>query len=148
MQIHQGIGSWQQLVQIVNANYADGSLPAIYISGHGSYGGIQTQAGSGAQPPDPFRGDLIVETLTDQQAQVLRRKLQQDGVIVLLGCSQASGLRAAADRTTGMIRITTYADKTQMLANKIGRAVIGNTGAVFDGNYGAGDWYQFNPRRP
>ncbi|MEM4203843.1 MAG: cadherin-like domain-containing protein, partial [Candidatus Methanomethylicaceae archaeon] len=151
VQIHQGIGSWQQLVQIVSANYADGSLPAIYISGHGSYGGVQTQAGAGSDPKSansPFRGDLIVETLSDEQAAALRRKLQEDGVIVLFGCHQASG-----EENTALLRIAgnnyqavPLARKTQMLADKIGKPVIANTGTTCDGNYGYGIWYQFDPR--
>ncbi|MCL6546736.1 MAG: hypothetical protein K6T61_16060 [Bryobacteraceae bacterium] len=117
--IHEEITNWGELAGHIN-NYADGSITAIFLSGHGA-------ANGGVQSDEPG-GDMDASTLDQATADLIRQKLAPGGYVVILGCDQGT--------RPGM----------QDLANEIGVPVIGNTGTVDSGTNGHGDWVRFNPQ--
>lgn len=74
----------------------------------------------------PPHGYLQNSTLDNDTAAEIKGKVT--GKIYILGCDQAVAARAG-----GM----------QALATRVGHPVIGNTGCVFAGVWGRGDWVQF-----
>ncbi len=94
----------------------DGSAWNIVLSGHSADGGILTSGGNIAE----YNLDAATATL-------IRRKLRPGGKIILLTCHD--GVMGGARR----------------LADKVWAPVVGNTGDVYDVNYGPGNWVQFDP---
>jgi hypothetical protein len=133
--IHKNIGSWQQLVGILEP-LPNASIAAIVISGYGGDGGVQTAGGQDSW--------IVARTLTDEQAGIIRQKVAPGGVVILLACGQASGNCSEKDEE-GNLRPPSVAAKTKELARKIGLPVIANQDKVRSGNYGDGDWYGFSP---
>lgn len=129
---HTGIGNWTQLVGILTP-MPNGSVSAIFISGHGGAGGVATKDDNSW---------LIASNLTPAQAATIRAKLQPGGYVVLLACAQASGDKV---QTTGGEANYTYAEATRELARKLNVPVIANVDEVNSGNYGKGAWYRFDP---
>jgi hypothetical protein len=110
-----GVRSWDDVAAVL-ANFP---TTDIYISGHGSTEGGVAASGS------PLSYVRLLNNPT--AADIIRRSLTADGRIIILACGQ--GVRTEMRR----------------LARLLGRQVIANTGQVYDGNYGTGDWAVFNP---
>jgi hypothetical protein len=69
--IHRNIGSWQQLVGILEP-LPNASIAAIVIGGHGGDGRMQTAGGQDSW--------IVARTLTDEQARIIRQKVAPGGV--------------------------------------------------------------------
>lgn len=81
---------------------------------------------------------MNADNLTQEQAAVLGRKLNNDGMVVIFACCQVSGapwLAGGKSRASKMLE----------MANKIGKPVIANTSYTYGNGKGDGDWYKFIP---
>ncbi len=96
--------------------YPDANLRNIYLSGHGTVGGVQASI-----------EDLIGDNLTVATGNNIHRKLAPGGKVILFACG-----------------VGTFPE-TERIADRIGVPVIANTGDVGWGNFGYGQWVQFNP---
>ena len=102
--IHEGMTSWQDIIDKIK-DLPDGSVKGdLVISGHGADGGV------GASD-----SDIDGENLTAEQAAILKKKLGPDARIIVLGCCQA-------DKEDN--------DNMQRLADMTGVPVVGNQGGV------------------
>jgi hypothetical protein len=114
------IASWDALIAILERDYADGSLNAIYLSGHGnsSCQGIRCSGGTGW-----FYADV-----SPTHREVIGRKLSADGILAFMGCGAAAPANNAA------------VEAFKMLAADIAHDVIGNSGQWYIGHY-SGDGF-------
>ncbi|MGI8977971.1 MAG: Calx-beta domain-containing protein [Pirellulaceae bacterium] len=112
-EVIQGISSWDAVVAHLEQDYADGSLNAIYLSGHGWAGGQGIRCSGGYLGP----------TLSPSQLEVIGRKLSTNGILAFMGC----GAAAPANDTV--------AKAFKKLAFDIGHDVIGNTGEWYIGQF-------------
>lgn len=119
--IHEGMKSWADVIKELE-KLSDGSITGDFvISGHGADGGV---GASGS--------DIDGENLTQEQADVIKKKLGPNARIVVLGCGQAD----AEDN-----------DHMQRMADMTDRSVVGNQGDVSDGTNGDDDWFRFDPSK-
>lgn len=116
-----GIKTWQDIVDDLSGA-ADGSVPALIISGHGMGEGVNSSAGGLTVDGKPGND------ITQAQLDAIKNKLAPDAVIIMAGC-QCGG-----------------SPDMQKVADKFGRPAIGNGGNV-TGLHGEGEWKRFDPKR-
>jgi RHS repeat-associated protein len=112
------VPGWEAIGGIL-AKKKDGSLKSIFLSGHGSPGGISITF--------PLV-HMNQGNLPDDVAKLIDCKLSDDGVVVINGC-----------------QVGAYYEELQKLANKIKHPVIANKGMVTGLIKGEDDWIIINP---
>jgi hypothetical protein len=118
VRVYCRVPNWDEAVRHLS-RHRNGSLTALALSGHGSHeGGISTKAPN---------SHLSYPNLSDAHAAVIRAKLRPGAPILLLGCHTATS------------------NNIVLLARKLQRPVIANTGTVRTNNHGEGQWVEFRP---
>jgi RHS repeat-associated protein len=100
--------------------YSDKSIDYLYLSGHGSRGGVQ------ATKANINGATLTADPVT---AERIARKLEPTAVVTILGCQ------------CGMDSVD-----MQLMANVLGVSIKGNTGMVKAGSSGNGKWVTVSPQ--
>ena len=131
--VHDDVSSLAQIVAILS-EYPDGSVPALAVIGHGRTGGC---AIGDATVPD-FSGEEIVAGREDALIDMVGRKLEPDGRVIMVACDQFD---------------TGDAFFLQRLADTLDRPVVANEDPVtfcsvyfFRSFVGEGNWVEVEPQ--
>lgn len=116
--IIEGCRSWQDVNDRMTCICYEEPFNGLIISGHGSVlGGVKAS-----------EENLVSSNISEQFIESLDSVLTAEAPILILGCGQGN-----------------REEEMQAFADQTGHPVVANTGCIYDGNKGTGDWVTFYP---